>query len=429
MRILVNAYSVCPGRGSEPGVGWNWVSRMAETHELEVITEAEFRAETEAELDSSGLRSRVVFHYLDIGETWRRRCWNQGDWRFYLEYARWQRRAYSLAKTLCSERTFDLVHQLNMVGYREPGLLWKLPIPFVWGPVGGAGNVHLALLEGQPLAFRAFNALKNLVNRIQLRSPHCKAAARKSGSAFFATTAENAGIFSSAWGTPRQHIEEVGPLEALEIPKSTQRLPKGNGVLKIAWLGHFDSRKALHLLLSALERIDLPGIELHVMGGGALESSWKTQAAGLRSVKVHWLGRVDRPTALSTMAGCDVVSITSLKEENSSVTFEALSLGTPVVCFALSGMGGIVDESCGRVVPVTDLDGTVANLARVLEELLALEDLSTLREGALARAEALSWSAKMGELERLYSRRLSPAQVSRWIEYTHTPPDEFATPG
>lgn len=428
MKILVNAYSVCPGRGSEPGVGWNWVSRMARSHELHVITEAEFRSQTEAELDSSGLRDRIVFHYIDIGETWRRRCWNQGDWRFYLEYARWQRRALSLAKSLCTEHTFDLVHQLNMVGYREPGLLWKLPLPFVWGPVGGAGNVRLALLEGQPFAFRAFNALKNLVNRLQLRSPHCKAAARKSGPAFFATTAENAGIFERAWGTPRHHIEEVGPLDALEIPEGNPRGPKGSGVLRIAWLGHFDSRKALHLLLSALETANLPGFELHVMGGGALESAWKTQAASLHSVKVHWLGKVDPQKALSTMADCDIVCITSLKEENSSVTFEALSLGVPVVCFALSGMGGIVDEGCGRVVPVTDLVGTVANLARVLEELRGLEDLSTLSRGALARAESLSWTAKMATLERLYSRRLTPAKVSRWIEYTHTPPDEFVAP-
>lgn len=428
MKILVNAYSVCPGKGSEPGVGWNWVSRMARTHELHVITEAEFQADVERELDAVGLRGQLVFHYLDIGETWRRRCWNQGDWRFYLEYARWQRRALSLARNLCSTHDFDLVHQLNMVGYREPGLLWKLPLPFVWGPAGGAGNVRLSLLEGQPAAFLAFNAIKNLVNRIQLWNPHCKAAARRSGIAFFATTAENAGIFARAWGTPRQHIEEVGPLEPMEIPERAPRSPKGIGILRIAWLGHFDSRKALQLLLGALERLDLPGIELHVMGTGALESAWKTQADRLRSAKVHWLGRVDRKRALSTMASCDIVSITSLKEENSSVTFEALSLGTPVVCFALSGMDGVVDDGCGRVVPVTDLDGTVANLAGALAELHAMEDLSELSRGALARAETLSWSAKMAMLESLYRKRLTPAKVSRWIEYEHTHPDEIVLP-
>jgi hypothetical protein len=26
---------------------------------------------------------------------------------------------------------------LNMIGYREPGYLWKLNVPFVWGPMGG----------------------------------------------------------------------------------------------------------------------------------------------------------------------------------------------------------------------------------------------------------------------------------------------------
>jgi len=26
-----------------------------------------------------------------------------------------------------------------MVGFREPGYLWQLNIPFVWGPIGGMG--------------------------------------------------------------------------------------------------------------------------------------------------------------------------------------------------------------------------------------------------------------------------------------------------
>ena len=27
-----------------------------------------------------------------------------------------------------------------MVGYREPGYLWKIEKPFVWGPIGGLEN-------------------------------------------------------------------------------------------------------------------------------------------------------------------------------------------------------------------------------------------------------------------------------------------------
>ncbi len=60
---------------------------------------------------------------------------------YYTGYAAWQRAAYRAALDLHRDRPFDLAHQLNITGYREPGYLWKLPIPFVWGPVGGAADI------------------------------------------------------------------------------------------------------------------------------------------------------------------------------------------------------------------------------------------------------------------------------------------------
>lgn len=404
MRILINAYAVCPGKGSEPGVGWDWVHRIAREHEVHVITEVEFKERIEAEVAVLGLAGCLVFHYLDIGEIWRQRCWNQGDWRFYAEYGRWQARALALAQELHARTPFDLVHQLNMVGYRVPGFLWKLPIPFVWGPVGGAGNVPLALLQGQPLPFQAFNVLKNLVNRLQLRLPACRRAAARAGVGFFATTGENAQLFHRAWGTPAHHLPEVGPLETTW--GNERELAKGASRLVISWLGHFDSRKALHLLLQALLEQDLPGIEVHVMGNGALGAMWKELAARLKNARVIWHGRVSRETALERMAKSDAVVITSLKEENSSVTLEALSLGVPVVSFALSGMQDVVDSSCGRVVPVRSLKETVTALGLVLAELYEREDLSDLSEGALRRSKELAWDAKIAKLMDLYQRRV-----------------------
>ena len=35
---------------------------------------------------------------------------------------------------------FNLVHQATFCGFREPGFLWKLDAPFLWGPIGGTQN-------------------------------------------------------------------------------------------------------------------------------------------------------------------------------------------------------------------------------------------------------------------------------------------------
>lgn len=43
MRILVNCYACSPYKGSEPGMGWNFVKGLSKYHELFILTESKFK--------------------------------------------------------------------------------------------------------------------------------------------------------------------------------------------------------------------------------------------------------------------------------------------------------------------------------------------------------------------------------------------------
>ena len=47
-KILINAYACCPEMGSEQGMAWNFISRLAAFCELFVITESEYRERNRA---------------------------------------------------------------------------------------------------------------------------------------------------------------------------------------------------------------------------------------------------------------------------------------------------------------------------------------------------------------------------------------------
>ena len=49
----------------------------------------------------------------------------------YWTYAKWQKKAFKIVEQLNKKEKIDLCHQLNMIGIREPGYLWRLNIPFV----------------------------------------------------------------------------------------------------------------------------------------------------------------------------------------------------------------------------------------------------------------------------------------------------------
>src|ERR1035437_4853200 len=93
IRVLLSAYACGPQRGSEVGTGWNWVINLARYCRLTVITEAEFQTEIRAAIRRRPPAFVPEFHFIDIGDEARGRCWNQGDWRFYADYRRWQWRA------------------------------------------------------------------------------------------------------------------------------------------------------------------------------------------------------------------------------------------------------------------------------------------------------------------------------------------------
>ena len=47
--VLINAYTCCPGMGSEQGMGWNWITSLAQTGDVElfVISEGEYKEKCE----------------------------------------------------------------------------------------------------------------------------------------------------------------------------------------------------------------------------------------------------------------------------------------------------------------------------------------------------------------------------------------------
>ena len=124
LNILINAYAVAPNWGSEQGVGWNWIVNIARYCKCYVITEGEWRMEIESALEELPHKENIIFYYNPVSDEVRKMCWNQGDYRFYYHYEQWQIKTLEIARQICKEHRIDVLHQLNMVGFREPGFLW-----------------------------------------------------------------------------------------------------------------------------------------------------------------------------------------------------------------------------------------------------------------------------------------------------------------
>lgn len=409
LKILIVAYACSPKRGSEPGMGWNFVVEIAKYHDVWVIAEQEkFEPEVRDALDQDpDLANRLRFRFIKKNRhRTLRKIWPPS---YYWFYQVWHRNAYRLALEMHEKEQFDLLHQLNMVGFREPGYLWKIDAPFVWGPVGGMNLVPWRFLACLGLQGAVYYLARNILNAAQQRLlPRPRRAARKAVPGVIAATGEIRARMKRFWSVDASVICEVGYLPQTGGANVQSRADKEP--LRIAWSGQHKAGKALAILLRALKDVS-PEVDwsLHILGEGPLTAKWKRIAGRYGLIEgCSWHGWLDRSEAIEVMEAAHVCVITSVSDLTSTVTLEALSLGLPVICLDHCGFADVVTDTCGIKIPLTTPQKASAQIAQAIEQLWNDEELRRwLAQGAGERAKLYTWEKKMKVLNEIYANTVA----------------------
>jgi glycosyltransferase involved in cell wall biosynthesis len=414
--VLVSAYACAPTWGSEIGMGWNWVTHLAKYNSLTVMTESAFQEDILCGVAAlpPEQQANLTFHFIDIGEKARNRCWNQGDWRFYRDYRRWQLQAYQLALQLTRQRNFDLSHQLNMIGYREPGFLWQLPLPFVWGPVGGFTQMPWRYLPVLGWRGAAYHTCRNILNLLQSRLDARPRKAAKKASAVLAATPVDCRSIESIYHVPCRVMADQGG--GLQEQMQNKPIKDTNSPFKVVWVGKIVSRKCLELALYAIGLAAKQiAIEFHIVGNGEDMDRMRVLAnkLGIDSLCI-WYGSIPHLQALSVIRSSDCMLISSLQEGTPAVIMEALGLSVPVVCHDTCGLGAAIDNRCGIKIPLSSPEGSKLGLASSLVSLAEnTEKFQNLRNGAAKRAIELSWDQKALDVTAIYTEVLKQTRTGQ----------------
>ena len=412
MKLLLMCYECSPYIGSEWAVGWGRLLGAAKIGETHVVTsEANFRELTRAHADGL-VPANVSFHTPVPDAKLRSLEEKPGVFAYnYDAYRQWQRLAMSYVQTLHATERFDLVHQVNVCTFREPGYTFDLGIPYLWGPVGGSQNFPLAFLPTLSIAEALKEALRGLANHVTLRHPRVRKAASRAAHVIGANST-NQRDFAKAFGRDVELLLETG-LHHVDQPdrsRFTARISdalagRPTRPLRLLWSGEHHTRKALPVLLRALSRLD-PTLkwQLDVLGDGPMRAQWTEEASRLGLAgNVRFLGQQLFSDAVGEMHSADLLCFTSLRDTSGNVILEALGAGVPVICFDHQGAGDMVDDSCGIKIPVTSPKQSYADWASAITSLASDPDrLFELSHGATERAQTFLWSANHDRINALY---------------------------
>jgi len=407
-RVLLVAYSCNPEKGSEPGVGWNRAQQAAREFETWVICEGSKNRESISRwIDTHGAVPGLRIEYVD------KPAWMIALGRipglFYLSYHLWHRRAFRFARVLHAQQRFDLVHQVTFSGYREPGYLWRLDAPFVWGPIGGTQQVPLRFLTELGPAAGTYEVLRSLVNQLQRRfSPRVRRAGRRAAAVLAATSTAQRDLAPAFGFLPPVQLE-TGIGEISEPPQGGRTSDR----VRIAWCGRLVRAKGLSLLLKALAQVPTEvEWELRILGDGPARRAWRELAKRLRlERRLRWVGSVPHAEVPRELRAADLFVFTSLRDTSGNALLEALACGLPVISLDHQGAHDIVTPDCGiRIPPTTPVD-TCRAIAEAIDRLARDEgERRRLAQGAVARAHEYLWTRQGERMAEIYRRVLSGAK-------------------
>lgn len=404
LKVLLSAYSCEPGRGSEPGVGWNVAREVAKYHEVWVLTRPDESGEIiEAELARNPVPNlHFVYFTLPIwGSGWR---WGQSG-AMQIHYYFWQIQAYFVARRLHQEIGFDVSHHVTFVKYSSPCFLSLLPIPLIWGPVGGGESAPKPFWQDFGLRARVYETARNIVRWVGERDPFVHLTAKRSA-IVRATTEDTAKRLYKMGVTDVQILPESG-LPAEEIARLVQyKMPEG-GPVRFISMGRLLHWKGFHLGVRAFAQANLPDAEYWLLGDGPEGERLATLAEelGITSQVKFW-GRLPREETLRKLGESHVLVHPSLHDSGGWVCMEAMATGRPVICLDLGGPAVQVTEETGFKVPAHNREQAVSDLAEAMVR-LAKDSQLRVRMGQAGQklvSENYSWEATGQSLAQLYEK-------------------------
>ncbi|AYL94594.1 glycosyltransferase [Mucilaginibacter celer] len=410
-KILISAYAISPYKGSEYGAAWNTVINLSSKHELWVLYGMSDDHMGDTQTMRKFLENNEVpnVRFVEVQPGPLARAINLLNkaglgWFFYFAYTLWQKEAYKAARQLLVTEDIDVVHQLGPIGYREPGFLYRLGKPMVWGPIGGMMVIDKCLMHNKPLLTQIKFGLKNIINQIQLGySARIKQAFEHADVLISATRAGQQTIMNR-FDRESYYLSEQGIIGSISLNEAKFT----NGVIQLIWCGTHIERKNLQLCLDALAQVRQSNWQLHVLGCGPLTGKLKQYAGKLGlNEKITWHGQLNRSEAIQMMAASHLHIITSIAEDNPAVVFEAMSCGVPSLTINHHGMGDVISSENGIKVPVNEYPVLVNDIAKRLDELFEKPYLlQCLAYTTIANAGAFQWDARLNLLNRIYDEAI-----------------------
>ena len=413
-RIAVVCWCTSPVRGSEFAVSWNYIQQMSKSNKLYVFYGTSGggigNISEVAEWALNNKHDNIEFidvqlpktMFTDILNEWRKYSY---VYPFYFQYKLWHQQVKRIVEDYCIRGMVDVVHYLNPIGFKEPGQVRKIHVPYIWGPVQTVQNRPLklwkAIRTGGVTA--VIDVLMRLVvhNSVLLFSPSVRGGVMRSD-VLFAATPLSQRHFKNIFKKDSIYLPENG---ILKMERSEPIHWDDTEQLELIWVGAICYRKALCIMLDSLALMsdtDRAKIHLNVVGNGALKEKMK-RFVDEKKLPVTFYGSLSRAEVQRVFMKSHLHVITSIGDATTTVLWEAMSKAIPTLTLDHCGMAGVVCQKCGIKIPICSYNKTVESISNAIHAIIHTPDIiRQLSVGCLMCAKDFMWDKRIEVFNKAY---------------------------
>ena len=298
----------------------------------------------------------------------------------WLRFIMFTKNLLSSAQTWHSQENFDLTQHITYTTWRVASPLWKLGIPFIWGPISGTEVFPKSCYSSLSLQALLFEVLRSTQTWFASRSPSIRRCVR--AASFIPVPHLQAHSFlSELRGTPQGVVlchnwffpdSRIAALESKRLIKEPHR------PLRAFAAGNLEGRKGVAIALQAIFLAKKAGVrvEYHVTSRGPELAHLHHLSKRLQLTDQVILGeQFDAADFAAALATFDIVLLPSLRDGAGLAIMEAMLAGCVPIVADWCGPAEFVTPECGYKVAVTNPTNMAIEIARILHELDKDRDL------------------------------------------------------
>lgn len=350
-KIILSSYFCNPNKGSEPGVGWNWVKELVSYNKVYLIF-YEGQGQLEAvlnELKTSKISNNIVLYPICVPKILQS--------RFYrLRYEIWQIKAYFVAKNIIKKEKIDLIHQVTIAAWWFTGYYYYLKgVKKVLGPILGGqmlpknGKMYVTNKRYIYEIFRSYlikiNFTLNFLYKFNV----------KKFDKIFCGNNETQKLFIKNGFTNTELFLTVG-IDPIDNNISM----KSKNYFDLLFVGNIIETKNVLFLIELMSELkQYSDIQLKIIGGGPKLEEYKLIKEKYKLTNIHFIGTIPKVETTEYYKNSHVFVFPSLREGSPTVILEAMNFGLPVIAFKMNGADIMLDDDSGTLIPFCDKESAL----------------------------------------------------------------------